>query len=70
MEALMTASIRSTLYRSAIIQQKIEAEQRRQQPDWLQLMRLKRLRLLLTERLHAATGEALNSLRPRKAAAC
>lgn len=66
----MTASIRSTLYRSAIIQQKIEAEQRRQRPDWLQVMRLKRLRLLLTERLRAATAEALSSLGPRKAVAC
>ena len=47
----MTFKLPSLLYRSALIQREIEAEQHRPQPDWMRVMRLKALRLKLTERL-------------------
>lgn len=55
----MTFKLPSLLYRSALIQQEIDAEQTRPQPDRLRLMRLKTLRLKLTERLHALNRYAV-----------
>jgi hypothetical protein len=49
----MTLSLPSLLYKSALLQQEIETEQKRGRPDRLRLMRLKTLRLKLMERLHA-----------------
>ena len=47
----MTFKLPSLLYKSALIQREIDAEQTRPRPDRLRLMRLKALRLKLTERL-------------------
>jgi hypothetical protein len=47
----MTFKLPSLLYRSALIQREIDAEQHRSQPDWMRVMRLKALRLKLMERL-------------------
>ena len=49
----MTFKLPSLLYKSALIQREIDAEQTRPRPDRLRLMRLKALRLKLMERLHA-----------------
>lgn len=43
----------SLLYRSALLQREIDAEQTRALPDRLRIMRLKALRLKVMERLHA-----------------
>ena len=49
----MTFQLPSLLYKSALLQQEIETEQKRGRPDRLRLMRLKTIRLKLMERLHA-----------------
>jgi hypothetical protein len=49
----VTFHLPSLLYKSALIQQEIEAEHSRPRPDRLRLMRLKTLRLKIMERLHA-----------------
>jgi hypothetical protein len=61
----MTFHLPSLLYKSALIQQEIEAEHSRPRPSRLRLMRLKTLRLKVMERLHAlarsGSGPALGS---------
>jgi hypothetical protein len=49
----VTFKLPSLLYKSALIQQEIEAEQQQTRPDWLRVMRLKALRLKLMDRLSA-----------------
>jgi hypothetical protein len=49
----LTFKLPSLLYKSALIQWEIDAEQTRPRPDQLRLMRLKALRLKLMERLYA-----------------
>jgi hypothetical protein len=49
----LTFKLPSLLYKSALIQREIDAEQIRPRPDRLRLMRLKALRLKLMERLYA-----------------
>lgn len=48
----MTFNLSSLLDKSSRLQQQIDAEQKRARPDWLRLMRLKKLRLQLMDRLH------------------
>lgn len=55
LEDRVATSIRSLLFRSIIIQQKIEAERTRPRPDVLRLIRLKGLRLQLAERIREVT---------------
>lgn len=68
----MIFKLPSLLYKSALIQQEIDAEQTRPQPDRLRLMRLKTLRLKLMERLHVLNRYAgMQGFGPRGAvAAC
>ena len=49
----MSFQLPSLLYKSALLKQEIETEQKRGRPDRLRLMRLQTLRLKLMERLHA-----------------
>jgi hypothetical protein len=63
----MTFKLPSLLYKSALIQREIEAEQRQSRPDWLRVMRLKALRLKLMERLSAVARRASIGLQPRPA---
>lgn len=66
----MTFKLPSLLYKSALIQQEIDAEAIRPRPDGLRLMRLKTLRLKLMERLHVLNRyAAMNGFGPRGAMA-
>jgi hypothetical protein len=68
METLrMTFKLPSLLYKSALIQRAIEAEQRQSRPDWLRVIRLRALRLKLMDRLRAATQRANLGLQARPA---
>jgi len=42
---------KSLLFKSAQIQQEIEKEQTRRLPDWMRLLKLKKLRLAIKDRL-------------------
>ena len=66
----MTFKLPSLLYKSALIQQEIEAELQRSRPDWLRVMRLKSLRLRLMDRLSAVARQAAALGAPRGAHAC
>jgi hypothetical protein len=59
LEELVSNRILLLLLRSCQIADAIEAEQRRDAPSVLRLLRLKRLRLLLTTRLQAVLGGLL-----------
>lgn len=50
----MSRKISTILFNVARLQADIEREQRRPQPDWVALLRMKLLRLRLRERMHAA----------------
>ncbi len=63
----MTFKLPSLLYKSALIQREIEAEQRQSRPDWLRVMRLKALRLKLMDRLSAVARQAGLGLQARPA---
>ena len=54
----MTFQLPSLLYKSAVLQQEIVAEQKRGGADRLRLMRLQTLRLKLMERLQALSRHA------------
>lgn len=56
---------KSLLFKSAQIQQEIEKEQSRHLPDWLRLLKLKKLRLAIKDRLQEITrqGESTRSAR-------
>lgn len=60
----MTFRISSLLYKSSRLQQQIDAEQKRPRPDWLRLMRLKKLRLRLMDRLHGIARMRSRQSRP------
>lgn len=66
----MTFKLSSLLYKSALIQQEIETEQQQRRPDWLRVMRLKALRLKLTDRLSAVARQAAGFRLPSGPAAC
>jgi hypothetical protein len=53
MEDTMSFHFPTLLYRSALLQREIDAEQRQSKPDWLRVMRLNALRLKLMSRLLA-----------------
>ncbi len=42
---------KSLLFKSAKIQQEIEKEQKRRWPDWMRLLKLKKLRLAIKDRM-------------------
>ena len=58
----MTASIPTLQSRSRLIQLEIEAEQRRERPNALRLMRLKRLNLMLRDRIRDASRRPMSRL--------
>lgn len=41
----------SLLFKSAQLEEQIEREQRRRWPDWMRLLKLKKLRLLIKDRI-------------------
>lgn len=45
----------SLLFKTAKIQQEIEREQKRRAPDWLRLLKLKKIRLVLKDKLVSMT---------------
>ncbi len=47
----MKSRLFSLFYKLAKIQTAIDAEQQRKKPDWMRLLRLKRLRLMMKESL-------------------
>jgi hypothetical protein len=49
---MLMRKFRALLFRHGVIHQAIEAEQQRPSPDSIKLLRLKRLRLALKDRLH------------------
>lgn len=44
--------LKSLLLKSAKVQREIEREQRRRMPDWLRLLKLKKVRLVIKDRIH------------------
>lgn len=56
---------KSLLFKSTQIQQEIEKEQNRRLPDWMRLLKLKKLRLAIKDRLQeiARQGENTRSAR-------
>lgn len=58
------AYLRSLLMRTARIQKEIDNEQGRKHPDWIRLLKLKKLRLVLKDRL-ARLGDPVLSYDPR-----
>lgn len=43
---------RSLLFKSGQIQEQIDVEQKQKRPNWLRLLKLKKLRLLIADRMH------------------
>jgi uncharacterized protein YdcH (DUF465 family) len=58
---------KSLLFRSGRIQEAIEREQKRRWPDWMRLLKLKKLRLSIKDRISKMVRQsAANSLAPRR----
>lgn len=55
---------KSLLLKSSRLQQEIEAEQQRRRPDPFRLLKLKKLRLLIADRLQALFRADVHTLRP------
>ena len=64
----MNARVISLLLKSVSIEATLAEEQRRPQPDWTRLFRLKRLRLLIKDRLHAFSSGNAARLAPARLA--
>lgn len=58
---MSTRFFKSLLLRSASLQREIEAEYARPKPDSLRLLRLKKLKLLVKDRLHRLMRTTRNS---------
>ncbi len=56
--------LKSLLFKISQIQMQIEREQQRPRADWLRLLRLKKVRLLLSERLYLMFGIPPHRLQP------
>ncbi len=52
---------RSLLFKSTQIQQEIEKEQNRRLPDWMRLLKLKKLRLAIKDRLQEIARQGAQS---------
>ncbi len=55
---------KSLLLKSSRLQQEIEVEQHRRRPDPFRLLKLKKLRLLIADRLQAVFRADVTTLRP------
>ncbi len=53
----LSSHLTSLLIKAAVIQKKIEDEYKTKSPNWLALVRLKKIRLKITERLYQIGGE-------------
>ena len=53
----LSSHLTSLLMKAAAIQKKIEDEYKAKSPNWLALVRLKKIRLKITERLYQMGGE-------------
>lgn len=51
-------NFKSLLFKSTQIQQEIEKEQKRRLPDWMRLLKLKKLRLAIKDRLQEIVRQA------------
>jgi len=65
----MKSRLFSLFYKLAKIQTAIEAEQQRPKPDWMRLLRLKRLRLVMKDTLARLAGSAQWMMGPMPAPA-
>ena len=61
---MSSSPIQALLVKSAIIQSEIDRETRTLRPDWLRLLRLKRLKLVLAERLRRMLSRAASGFAP------
>lgn len=59
---------KSLLLKATQIQHEIEKEQRRSFPDWLRLLKLKKLRLAIKDKLHNFAENSANSLNAKSKA--
>ena len=50
---------KSLLFRSSQLQQEIEKEQSRRLPDWMRLLKLKKLRLAIKDRIEQIVREGI-----------
>jgi uncharacterized protein YdcH (DUF465 family) len=57
---------RSLLFKSTQIQQEIEKEQTRHLPDWMRLLKLKKLRLAIKDRLQEIARQSENTRSARR----
>lgn len=53
----LSSHLTSLLLKAAVIQKKIEEEYKSKSPNWLALVRLKKIRLKISERLYQIGGE-------------
>lgn len=60
--------LRSLLFKSALIQQQIEREHSARRPDWLRLLKLKKLRLTIKDRIARLIAKARSPLHLQPAA--
>lgn len=51
---------KSLLFKSAQIQQEIEKEYQRRWPDWMRLLKLKKLRLAIKDRMERIVQDGVN----------
>ncbi len=51
---------KSLLFKSAQIQQEIEKEHQRRWPDWMRLLKLKKLRLAIKDRMERIVNDGAN----------
>lgn len=58
--------IKALLFRSAQLQQEIEKEQKHRWPDTLRLLKLKKLRLVLKDRIERLVKENVHFVRGRR----
>ncbi len=60
--------LKSLLFKSMLIQQAIDREHQRRWPDWIRLLKLKKLRLAIKDRIEKLIGKTHNrTLKPKHA---
>jgi len=57
---------RSLLFKSAQLQQEIDKEHSRRMPDWMRLLKLKKLRLAMKDRMEKIAKQKVRAKKRRK----